>query len=241
MKKIDKQTIEELINKGFSLKYIAEILSISYSTINRLCNKYELKSKFNDKKSEIIKCVECSKEFKGNIKEERKFCSRSCSVTHNNKNRQFLDETKIKISKTLKSKNKKVEKIRICKNCKNVVSYKKIICEECRINYYNFYRPSSSFDFDINLYKDRFDLSLVEKYGWYSPSNKGNNLNGISKDHLFSVKDGFMNKVSIDIIKHPANCRLMIHKHNQVKNSKSLITLEELLKRIEEWDKINMV
>ena len=33
----------------------------------------------------------------------------------------------------------------------------------------------------------------------------------------------------------------MIHKHNQVKNSKSLITLEELLKRIEEWDKINMV
>jgi len=39
MKKIDKQTIEELINKGFSLKYIAEILSISYSTINRLCNK----------------------------------------------------------------------------------------------------------------------------------------------------------------------------------------------------------
>lgn len=238
MLKIDKTVLEDFINEGLSLKSIAKNLNISYSTINRLCNQYNLKSKFNDKKSEIVSCVECSKEFKGNIKEDRKFCSRSCSVSYNNKNKTFSEETKMKISNTLKSKNRKVEKIRLCKNCKNTVGYKKIICDECRINYYEYYRPSSNFDFDINLYKDRFDLSIVENFGWYSPSNKGNNLNGVSKDHLFSVKDGFINKVSIDIIKHPANCRLMIHRHNQVKNSKSIITLEELLKRIEEWDKI---
>jgi hypothetical protein len=191
-------------------------------------------------KSETINCLECDSIFNGNIKDKRKFCSRSCSVTFNNKVRIVKEETKIKTSNKLKNKNKnkKIKKIRLCKNCNNVVGYKKIICDFCRIEYYEYYRPSSNFNFDINLYKDKFDLSLVEKYGWYSPSNKGNNLNGVSKDHLFSVKDGFINKVSIDIISHPANCRLMIHRDNQIKNSKSIITLEELLKRIENWNKI---
>jgi hypothetical protein len=237
MLKIDKYQLVELINKGFSLKSIAEKLNISYSTINRLCNKYELKSKFNEFKNELVNCVECDLEFNGNIKEVRKFCSRSCSTTYNNKVKTITEDTKLKISNTLKNKNKKLIKIRLCKNCNNVVGSKKIICDSCRLDYYEYYRPSSNFNFDINLYKDRFDISLVGKYGWYSPSNKGNNLDGVSKDHMFSVKDGFVNKISIDIIKHPANCRLMIHRDNQVKNSKSVITLEELLKRIEEWNK----
>jgi len=238
MKKIEKLELENLIDEGLSLKEIAKYLNISYSTIIRLCNKHNLKSKFNELKSELINCLECDLPFNGNIKEKRKFCSKSCSVTFNNKVRIITEDTKIKTSNTLKSKNKKVIKIRLCKNCNNVVGYKKIICDTCRVDYYEYYRPSSNFDFSINIYKDKFDLSLVEKYGWYSPSNKGNNLNGVSKDHLFSVKDGFINKVSIDVIKHPANCRLMIHRDNQVKNSKSIITLDELLKRIEEWNKM---
>lgn len=238
MKKIEKLELENLIDEGLSLKEIAKYLNISYSTIIRLCNKYNLKSKFNELKSELINCLECDLPFNGNIKEKRKFCNKSCSVTFNNKVRIITEETKTKTSNTLKSKNKKVIKIRLCKNCNNVVGYKKIICDTCRVDYYEYYRPSSNFDFSISIYKDKFDLSLVEKYGWYSPSNKGNNLNGVSKDHLFSVKDGFINKVSIDVIKHPANCGLMIHRDNQVKNSKSIITLDELLKRIEEWNKI---
>lgn len=237
MLKIEKSQLELLIDKGLSLKIIAEELNISYSTINRLCNKYNLKSKFNESKNELVNCIECDIKFNGNKKEERKFCSRSCAVTYNNRIKIFTDDTKLKISNTLKSRNKKVIKIRLCKNCDNLVGYKKIICDSCRVDYYQYYRPASNFNFDINLYKDKFELSLVTKYGWYSPSNKGNNLNGVSKDHLFSVKDGFVNKVSVDVIKHPANCKLMIHKDNQVKNSKSVITLEELLKRIEEWNK----
>lgn len=236
MLKIDRHQLEDLINKGLSLKIISEKLNISYSTINRLCNKYELKSKFNELKSELVICIECDLEFSGNIKEKRKFCSRKCSTIYNNKIKIVTEDTKLKISNTLKSKNKKVIKIRLCKNCNNVVEYKKLICDTCRVDYYKYYRSLSNFNFDINLYKDRFDISLVSKYGWYSPSNKGNNLNGVSKDHLFSVKDGFINKVSIDVISHPANCKLMRHKDNQVKNSKSSITLEELLKRIKEWE-----
>jgi hypothetical protein len=51
----------------------------------------------------------------------------------------------------------------------------------------------------------------------------------------YSVKDGFINKVDINIIKHPANCQLLIHKENNIKNSKSSITLDELLLKIKNW------
>ena len=75
----------------------------------------------------------------------------------------------------------------------------------------------------------------MEKYGWYSPSNKNNNLLGVSKDHLYSVKDGFLNVIDPSIIKHPANCKLMLHKDNNSKGYKSIITLDELLDRIKKW------
>lgn len=53
---------------------------------------------------------------------------------------------------------------------------------------------------------------------------------------MYSVRDGFINKINPDIIKHPANCRLMIHNENNKKHSSSTITIGELLERIKEWD-----
>ena len=91
--------------------------------------------------------------------------------------------------------NKKI--VRKCRFCNLLKIDKKhnIICEDCRMEYYKFYRPSCEFTFDINKLKDKFDMNLVEEYGWYSPLNKGNNLNGISKDHMYSVREGFINKI----------------------------------------------
>lgn len=187
LKIIEKNILEELINKGFSRKEIGFELGLSKSSVDRLYVKFSLKSKFNELKNEILNCLECGIEFKFTIKEQRKFCSHSCSAKFNNKNRLLTDDTKLKISNTLKNKPKKekVIKERTCRNCDNSIFKKhKRICDECRERYYQYYRPSSNFDFDINLYKDKFDFSIVKEYGWYSPSNKGNNLAGISKDHL---------------------------------------------------------
>lgn len=82
-----------------------------------------------------------------------------------------------------------------------------------------------------------FDFSIIEKYGWYSPSNKRNNLGGVSRDHIYSVMEGFKNNIDSKILSHPANCQLMIHNDNISKGNKSSITLEELLEKIKEWDK----
>ena len=144
-------------------------------------------------------------------------------------NRQFL-------YKKINFKKEKSSKKRVCKNCSNDVLFKKTICEECRVSYYKYYRPSCEFDFNIFKYKEKFDFLLVEKNGWYSPLNKKNNPSGVSRDHLYSVKDGFINKIDPKFIKHPANCQLILQKDNNIKNSKSSISFEELLKRIEKWD-----
>ena len=129
-------------------------------------------------------------------------------------------------------------KLRKCRFCgeQKLIHKHKIICEECGIKYYKIYRPLCEFDFNIYDYKNEFELSLINEYGWYSPTNKRNNLNGISKDHIYSVKDGFINKIDYKIIKHPANCQLLKHVDNNKKKCQSLITLDELLLKIKKWD-----
>ena len=66
-------------------------------------------------------------------------------------------------------------------------------------------------------------------------------MGGVSRDHIYSVNEGFKNKVDPKIISHPANCRLMVHSENISKNKKSDITIEELLIKIDNWNKKYLV
>ena len=163
--------------------------------------------------------------------------------------KNMCNKTKDKISKGIKAFNKaktpveKIPKVKIqlerqCKLCQEFKVDKryKTICENCRYDYYKAYRPSCEFQFTLSDYPEEFDFKLIQEHGWYSPSNKDNNLKGISRDHLYSVKDGFINKVDPTIISHPANCKLVIHTDNQRKNVKSDITLEGLKERINIWN-----
>ena len=79
--------------------------------------------------------------------------------------------------------------------------------------------------------------SLIEKYGWYKAKNRGDNLNGVSRDHMLSVNEGFNMKIDPYLISHPANCKLMVHTDNVSKHKKSSITKEDLIERINSWDK----
>jgi hypothetical protein len=98
------------------------------------------------------------------------------------------------------------------------------------------YRADCAFKFNLKDYPNEFDFALIENFGWYSAKNRGNNLAGVSRDHMVSVKYGFDNNVDPAIIAHPANCRLMQHSSNSSKCGTCSITLDELLHRIKEWD-----
>lgn len=97
------------------------------------------------------------------------------------------------------------------------------------------YKWAASFKFALSDYPNRFDFGLIEQFGWYAAANKGNNLGGVSRDHMVSVKYGFENNIPPEHIAHPANCCLVRHNENAAKNAKCNITYEELLHRIEHW------
>jgi hypothetical protein len=52
---------------------------------------------------------------------------------------------------------------------------------------------------------------------------------------MYSVRDGFINNIDPEIIKHPANCQLMLHNENNSKNYNSSITIDDLIERIKNW------
>lgn len=110
--------------------------------------------------------------------------------------------------------------------------------DECRNNMslYKIYHKACDFKFALNEYPNEFNFRLIEAYGWYKPKNHGNNLNGVSRDHIFSIMDGFEKKIDPYYLSHPANCNLMIHNDNVSKYKRSDITFEELLEKIKEWE-----
>lgn len=98
------------------------------------------------------------------------------------------------------------------------------------------YKTKCRFTFNVYDYPDLFDLSLIESYGWYEAKNRGDNSNGISRDHMYSVREGFINNIDPRIISHPVNCNLIRHRDNQKKYVKSSITIEELESRIQKFN-----
>jgi hypothetical protein len=156
---------------------------------------------------EVRKCKWCDNEFETTNMSNTKYCSLSCA----SKYREFKS-----FEKKLNAATSDAEKIKI--------QFRK-------------YRIEASFTFALKDFPDEFDFSLIEKYGWYKAKNHGNNLNGVSRDHMYSVKDGFLNNVDPKIVAHPANCRLIRQGDNASKGSSSCITIEELMKRIEIWNK----
>ena len=113
-------------------------------------------------------------------------------------------------------------------------------CGRCEISVAN-YRARAAFRFNVYDYPQVFDLGLIKVHGWYSPLGRSGrnprlNLSGVSRDHMFSIMDGYKSGVSPTILGHPANCRIMLHSENSSKKSKSVLTIKDLLRRIAKWD-----
>ncbi len=167
------------------------------------------RSKNNPIKTEYRICPNCHTKFVVPINKKKKFCCSSCARKYT-QNKLYDDYLK---------------KINSCQTD----------IEKAKIELKN-YRKQCAFRFSIKQFPHEFDLSLIQKYGWYKAKNHGNNLNGVSRDHKYSILDGFLNHVDPKIISHPANCELMCHSKNSSKHSKSSISLEKLLDRIKIWE-----
>ena len=98
------------------------------------------------------------------------------------------------------------------------------------------FRLLCAFKFNVYDYPNEFPIDLINEYGWYSASNRGGNLKGVSRDHMISVKYAYDNDIDHNLISHPANCKLMIHNENVSKYSNCSISLDELIQKIDNWN-----
>jgi hypothetical protein len=99
---INKELFLESSELGLTNKELSVKFNVSLATIKRYKKNNNIKSKYYDKKHEMIKCLHCEKEFDSFISEERKYCSHSCSASATN---------------VKKTKRKTKTNHKVCKNC----------------------------------------------------------------------------------------------------------------------------
>ncbi len=224
---------------------------ISVESIKNGQKKYYDKTLGEIKEFEV-NCFKCKNNFI--VKEREKqypkkdvyYCSRACANSRNHSN-----ETKQKTSDTLRSKtNSTSNSLKQKRNClfcnkefevksnskKTFCSIKCFAQTKKSSTEYLDYKNKCKFKFNVYHFPDKFDLNLLKEHGWYQPVNKGNNLGGVSRDHMISIKYGWENGIDSSIISHPANCKLMVHTDNISKHKKCSLMLEELIERIKKWD-----
>lgn len=184
-------------------------------------------------------CKICGNEIIGGRIFVGSFCSKSCA----NSSRTLSEETKAKIAKSLR----KPKIVKQCPRCGNGFTTKSKHCsnacaaaalqewKRAGLSEYQKYRADCRFKFSLSDYPDRFDFSLIEEHGWYKASNRGDNPNGISRDHAVSIKYGWQNGIPAEVIAHPANCILLQHGDNRKKQTSCSMTIDELMRRIDNW------
>lgn len=200
-------------------------------------------------------CLYCGKSLNiENQEVDRKFCNSSCACSYRNKNYKKTEKEINKIKNSVynyieRTTGKKPKQEKHCPICGKTFYTKNKTCSvKCGVllrdknknidkDSLEYYRGLCKFDFQLSKYPEEFDFNLIEEYGFYKPKNRGNNLKGVSRDHIVSVKYGWINNIDPKIIKHPANCRLILQEENSSKGSQSSMTIEELVSKIEKWDK----
>jgi hypothetical protein len=213
---------------------------------NRNSYKTRKASKVILVENRICKHTKCNKEFdiiftEGTTPKKQAYCSRKCANSRGPRSEDF----KIKVKQKLTIDPHK----KTCPNCSVEFITKrkcqKFCSRKCgrksRINYDDMdplflYRQKCGFKFSLSDYPNEFDFSLVEQHGWYKAKNRGDNLNGVSRDHIISVKHGYINNIDPTLISHPANCQLLRHNDNVTKLDKCGMTIDDLIQKIEKWD-----
>ena len=178
-----------------------------------------------NKMTHKIKCCRCGKEIEAKYLVTRKLCPeckhnmhKKCIYRH-----RFNDGT-IRTVDCRRDNELKIEQI-YNEAIRDITPEQLTVL---RKRLYRVYRLMCSFTFSISSYPDEFKNDQLIQFGFYSAKNHGNNMNGVSRDHMYSVYDGFVNNISPIMISHPANCQLVMQRVNASKNRGSSITIDQL-------------
>jgi len=96
---------------------------------------------------------------------------------------------------------------------------------------YKKYKILCQFKFNLGNFPEEFNLNKIQNM-WHPFKN----LKGNVRDHIYPIRAGFDNNISLEIIKHPANCQIISFKKNAIKNKYPEITIEDLYNNIKKWE-----
>lgn len=167
-------------------------------------------------------CKQCGNKISG----KKIFCNKSCAASFNNSGRIRSEESKKRLSILMK------DKIAAGEFTPTFPNQKGKTWAKLPNNSWLAYKSACVFYTPFDIHHMLKGYSLLQKYGWWHPIK---NPSGVSRDHMYSVKNGWLNNIPIDIIRHPANCNLILNSENNKKGTNNSIELEELLLRIENW------
>ncbi len=233
-------------------------LSCSTANRNRKIGERNIEEYYKDPKL----CAECDDPISYDTRKSNQFCSQSCFGKYENRRRKNngwqhpanLHRTEEEIREVTRARSVGAEgpfcHVSFASCSVTGKAYRNNIPNSNgghiqRSPYVNLdektqYYIDAQFKFYVYDYPNEFDLVLAEEYGWYSTPGSRNgikNINGVSRDHMFSISEGFRLGIDPIIISHPANCRLLRHRANKAKNGSCSISLDELHERIERWEK----
>lgn len=227
--------------------------------------KSKLSCKRVERREHSVLCEFCGKEYKVFCTDKeytrgcyKKTCSDLCAKRltakkGGNERRKSISKG---VRKYVSSHNENYDEeemvfIKICEFCgkkfKTKKSNQKFCSVKCAMSqrHKNFTKEAEKFDiykrqcaflFSLNDYPLEFDFSLINENGWYKAKNRGDNLKGVTRDHMFSIKRGYEEKIDPYFISHPANCMLLVHPENASKHSGCSITKNELKRRVDDFN-----
>ena len=236
-------------NKSYTdKKYIKRLTEGQRKRFEKTLGKY---------KDYSVNCAKCKTTIVVNEREtqfpskEKYFCSLSCANSRNRDNafkekmlgtRYYNPLTNTSFIDFVYCGNNECKKLFVVNKrnkdqqfCGNACSAQERSKDTDRSDWHQ-YKLDARFRFNLSDFPDEFDFALVEQYGWYGATNRTNNLNGVSRDHMISVRYGFDNSIDPSIISHPANCKLMRHRDNKRKHTNISMSKEELIEKIRMWD-----
>lgn len=163
------------------------------------------------------------------------YCSRSCAAQQTNRTRIRKKPLKVKRLRVLKSC------LASCATCGSEFTKKRkkhvycsFSCNKTKTGKVG-YRIHSRFQLNKKDHPTLFNGELISRFGWYSPSNKKNNLQGVCWDHLYRIEEGYANGIDPTVMSHPANAELVPWPVNLARKT-SMISYEELVNRILKWE-----
>lgn len=251
------ETFNNLTGRNFSNHVRWCSKNPNRNNYNKKSYQYKVNTKLGIKQEFIKICKGCGTSFTvycrekhiNNSKYTASYCTRACANkrVHSDLTKQKIHDGIIKFR--IDNKASIFPYYKYCVLCNKpflvtIKTYRQIYCSDvCRSNKrrehlteLNKYRNDCKFNFSLNSFPNEFDFSLITQYGWYKAKNRGNNLNGVSRDHMIPIMYGWKHKIPSEIIAHPANCQLLRHNDNISKYITPSISLEELISRIELWN-----